>query len=239
MTHVLGYARTSTADQAAGLNAQKRDLEAAGATRIYSEQLSGKSRERPQLDAALDYLRDGDTFLATKIDRVARSAKDLLAIVDQVRGRGATFRVLNPSSLILAPGDNQDPFAEFTLQLFGALAQMEVAVMKERQREGIREGQEAGKFVGRQPTAQKKASAFLEAVAAGMDPTAAAKSVEISRASAFRILKAERAAQELRAKVAAGMGPREAAESAGVTWAAAKRVLGEKVAAGAYALPKT
>lgn len=226
MTHVVGYARTSTADQRAGLDAQIRDLQAAGATKIFAEQLSGKDKARPKLDVALEYLRDGDTFLATKIDRVARSAKDLLSIVDQVRGRGATFRVLNPSSLVLGPGDNQDPFARASLTIFGAIAEMEVALMRERQAEGIREAQAAGKFIGRQPTAQKQAQALLDAVAGGMEPTEAAKSVGISRASAFRILKAERAAQALREAVKAGADPKEAAEAAGVTWGAAKRVLG-------------
>jgi DNA invertase Pin-like site-specific DNA recombinase len=229
MTHVVGYARTSTADQAAGLNAQIRDLEAAGATKIFAEQLSGKEKARPKLEAAIDYLRDGDTFLATKLDRVARSAKDLLNIVDRVRAKAATFRVLAPASLVLGPSASQDAIPKAMLTIFAAIAEMEVDLMKERQREGIREAQAAGKFVGRQPTAQKKAHALLAALAADKDlePTEAARAVGISRASAFRILKAERAAQQLRRAVAAGQDPREAAEAAGVTWGAAKRVLGK------------
>ncbi|HEY5409295.1 MAG TPA: recombinase family protein [Caulobacteraceae bacterium] len=234
MTHVVGYARTSTADQAAGLNAQIRDLEAAGATKVFSEQLSGKDKARPQLEAALDYLRDGDTFLGTKIDRVARSVVDLRKILERAHGKGAAFRIIEPP-LNLPPGD-QDAIATATLTIFGAIAEMEVSLMKERQREGIREAQAAGKFVGRQPTAQKKAQALLDAVASRVEPTAAAKSIGISRASAFRILKAEKLAQELRAKVEAGEEPREAAAALGVTWAAAKRVLGPlaapKVGAG-------
>jgi DNA invertase Pin-like site-specific DNA recombinase len=227
MTHVVGYARTSTADQAAGLNAQIRDLEAAGATKIFAEQLSGKEKARPKLEAALDYLRDGDTFLSTKLDRVARSAKDLLNIVDRVRGKGATFRVLKPSDIVLGPGHEQNPFTRASLTIFAAIAEMEVGLMKERQREGIREAQAAGKFVGRQPTAQKKAAALLAAIERGLEPSAAADEVGISRASAFRILKAERQAQTLRQAVAAGADPREAADAAGVTWGAAKRVLEE------------
>ena len=242
MPHIVGYARTSTADQAAGLNAQIRDLEAAGATKIYSEQLSGKTRERPQLEAALGYLRDEDTFMATKIDRVARSATDLEAIRKEVHAKGATFRILHPPTT-LRPGD-QDPFAVFTLQLFAAMAQMEVSLMKERQREGIREAHAAGRFAGRQPSAQNKAEAFLAAWAGGppdgLEPAAAADKVEISRASAFRILKAEKLAQELRAKVEAGEEPRAAAGALGITWAAAKRVLGPLAGpkAGGQARPR-
>lgn len=92
------------------------------------------------------------------------------------------------------------------------------------QREGIREAQAKGKFVGRQPTAQRQAPAIFEAVAAGMEPTEAAKAVGIGRASAFRILKALR--QTLQQAVEAGADPREAAEAAGVPWGAAKYVLG-------------
>jgi DNA invertase Pin-like site-specific DNA recombinase len=224
VTHVVGYARASTADQEAGFEAQLRILTAAGATKIFADKLSGLKYERPQLDAALDYLRDGDTFLGTKIDRVARSVVDLRNILGRAHEKGAVFRILDPP-LILPPGAH-DPIAQAILTIFGAIAELEVGMMKERQLEGIRAAQAAGKFTGRQPTAQNKADAFLAAVAGGMDPSAAAASVEIGRASGFRILKAERAAQKLREAVAAGQDPKEAAKAAGVTWAAAKRVLG-------------
>lgn len=222
MTHTVGYARTSTADQEAGLRAQIRDLEAAGATRVFAEQLSGKDRNRPELERALDYLRDGDTFMATKIDRVARSATDLEGIRKAVNAKGATFQILEPPTT-LRPGDT-DPFATFTLQIFGAMAQMEVALMKERQREGIREAQAAGRFAGRQPTAQAKAQALLDAMATGLEPTEAAKSVKISRASAFRILRARKAA--LRDALAGGADPEAAAKTAGIPRAVAQRMLG-------------
>ena len=83
----VGYARTSTAEQHAGLEAQVRDLEAAGAERVFSEQVSSVAR-REQLDAALDFVRQGDTLIVTKPDRLARSTGDLLAIVKRLEAKG-------------------------------------------------------------------------------------------------------------------------------------------------------
>ena len=82
---ILGYARTSTTEQTAGLEAQERGLRAAGVERIFGEQTSSVG-SRPQLDAALDYLRDGDALVVTKIDRLARSVADLCAIVQRITG---------------------------------------------------------------------------------------------------------------------------------------------------------
>ncbi|RWX58559.1 recombinase family protein, partial [Mesorhizobium sp. M4B.F.Ca.ET.089.01.1.1] len=77
---IIGYARTSTVDQDAGLEAQHRDLKAAGCTKVFSEQLSSVATVRPQLEAAMDYVREGDTLVVTKPDRLARSTSDLLGI---------------------------------------------------------------------------------------------------------------------------------------------------------------
>ena len=78
--HLVGYARTSTTDQKAGLAAQQRDLKAAGCLKVFHEELSSVATKRPQLDAALDYVREGDTLIVTKPDRLARSTLDLLKI---------------------------------------------------------------------------------------------------------------------------------------------------------------
>ena len=90
----IGYARTSTLDQIAGLDAQLRDLEAAGCDRIFREQISSVGA-RAQLDQALDYLRDGDALVVTKLDRLARLTAHLLAIVDKVKQKDAALVVLN------------------------------------------------------------------------------------------------------------------------------------------------
>ena len=85
----VGYARTSTLEQLAGLDAQIRDLSAAGCEKIFSEQVSAVSK-RPQLEAALDFIREGDTLIITKLDRLARSTQDLLDIADRVKAKKPT-----------------------------------------------------------------------------------------------------------------------------------------------------
>jgi DNA invertase Pin-like site-specific DNA recombinase len=92
--HLIGYARTSTADQQAGLEAQIRDLKAVGCRKVFSEQASAVS-QRAQLGIALDYCRDGDTLVVTKLDRLARSARHLSDLVDQLEAKGVTLRILN------------------------------------------------------------------------------------------------------------------------------------------------
>src|SRR5690349_23308199 len=89
---IVGYARTSSLAQLAGLEAQERDLRAAGCEKIFSEQVSSVA-ERQQLEAAFDYVREGDTFVCTKVDRLARSVADLLAIVTRLEAKKVSLRV--------------------------------------------------------------------------------------------------------------------------------------------------
>src|SRR5262245_50232533 len=91
---LIGYARTSTIEQEAGLAAQHRDLRAAGRRKIFSEQTSSVGA-RAQLEAALDYCREGDTLVVTKLDRLARPARHLSELVDQLEGKAVALRVLN------------------------------------------------------------------------------------------------------------------------------------------------
>src|SRR6187200_2068933 len=93
--HLVGYARTSTTDQMAGLAAQQRDLKAAGCLKVFHEELSSVATKRPQLDAALDYVREGDTLIVTKPDRLARGVTDLLAIEARLAAKGVALKVLS------------------------------------------------------------------------------------------------------------------------------------------------
>src|SRR5436190_9748713 len=94
MSLKVGYARTSTLEQQAGLDAQIRDLTAAGCEKIFNEQASAV-RKRPQLEAALDFIREGDTLIVTKLDRLARSTQHLLDIADRVKAKKADLSILN------------------------------------------------------------------------------------------------------------------------------------------------
>src|SRR6478735_3851804 len=127
---LIGYARTSTVDQEAGFEAQKRDLDAAGCKKVFSEQVSSVAT-REQLHAALDYLRDDDVLVVTKLDRLARSMRDLLEIVARIDAKGANLRILAMHlDTITATG-------KLMLNVLGSVAEFERAMMLERQREGI------------------------------------------------------------------------------------------------------
>ena len=90
---IVGYARTSTVDQTAGFEAQERDLKAAGVEKVFAEQVSSIA-QRGQLEAALNYARDGDVLVVTRLDRLARSIRDLCGIVDRLTAKGVSLRIL-------------------------------------------------------------------------------------------------------------------------------------------------
>lgn len=177
----LGYARTSTLEQIAGFEAQKRDLAAAGCSKVFAEQVSSVA-ERSQLEAAIDYLRDGDALVVTKLDRLARSMRDLLDIVDRVKAKGAALRILNMNL------DTSTATGELMLNVLGAVAAFERNMMIERQREGIAKAKTEGKFKGRAPTARAKAGEVAAMLAAGESPTAVAKKLGIGRSSVYRTM---------------------------------------------------
>ncbi len=141
-TTIVGYARTSTIEQKAGFEGQIRELEDAGAEKIFKEQVSALG-ERDELENALDWVREGDTFLVTKLDRLARSLKHLSEIVDSLTEKGVTLRVLNIGL------DTSTPTGNLMLNMLGAVAQFERDMMLERQREGIARAKLEGKYSGR------------------------------------------------------------------------------------------
>lgn len=181
----LGYARTSTAEQQAGLDAQLRDLKAAGCERIFSEQVSSVDvAKRAELEAALDYLRDGDTLVVTKLDRLARSVAHLLQLVERIEAKGAGLRILNLNL------DSSTPTGKLMLTMLGGVAEFERAIMLERQREGIAKAAAEGKYKGRAPTARAKTDEVKALAASGVGATEIAKRLGIGRASVYRVLSA-------------------------------------------------
>jgi DNA invertase Pin-like site-specific DNA recombinase len=181
---MIGYARTSTAEQAAGLEAQERDLRAAGCERVFSEKVSSVA-ERAQLAAALDFVRQGDVLMVTKPDRLARSTADLLAIVTMLERKGVALVILSMNG---QPLDTRSPTSKLMLIMLGAIAEFERALMLERQREGIAKAKEDGKYKGRAPTARRLADDVLRLKREGMAPTKIAEHLGIGRASVYRIL---------------------------------------------------
>tara|TARA_R110000787_G_scaffold47687_1_gene115347 strand:- start:3280 stop:3849 length:570 start_codon:yes stop_codon:yes gene_type:complete len=179
---IIGYARTSTADQQAGLDAQIVELQAAGCTRIFSEQISGTDTARPQLQAALDWVRAGDVFVVTKPDRLSRNVRDLLALVDLLKAKEVTVRIL---SMHL---DTASPTSMLTLSVLASVAQWERDENLLRQRAGIIAAKAAGKYKGRAPTARAKTPEVLQLKAEGKTVAEIAKETGISRASIYRAL---------------------------------------------------
>ena len=178
----IGYARTSTLEQTAGLEAQLRDLKAAGVGKVFSEQLSSVDAERPQLEAAIDFAREGDVLVITKIDRVARSVANLCEIEARLHKKGASLKVLNPQL------DTSTSIGRLVFNMVGAIAQFEREIMLERQREGIAKAKAEGKYKGRAPTARAKADDVLTLLKNGVGATEVARRLGIGRASVYRIL---------------------------------------------------
>lgn len=185
----VGYARTSTVEQIAGLDAQLRDLKDAGCEKVFREQLSSVDGKREQLAAALSFVREGDIFVVTKIDRLARSTRDLLNIADTLKAKGVHLCIMSPAM------DTASPMGAFIFTVFGALAELERQVMLERQKEGVQRAKAQGKYKGRAPTALACTANVVSLAAQGVKPSDIAKQLKIGRTSVWRILSAQKAAE--------------------------------------------
>jgi DNA invertase Pin-like site-specific DNA recombinase len=184
---LVGYARTSTAEQEAGLQAQVRDLQEAGCTKIFQEQVSSIA-ERSELERALEYVRAGDTLVVTKVDRLARSTTGLWEIVkrlEAVEDGGAGLRVLNLGGETV---DTKSATGKLILTIFAGFAQFEREMMLERQREGIAKAKAEGRYFGRRPSARLKADEVRQLRADGKTPTEIAATLGIGRGSVYRAL---------------------------------------------------
>lgn len=147
---IIGYARVSTDDQS--LDSQTDSLSAAGAEKVFADRISGSRRARPELDKMLEQLRDGDVVIVTKYDRLARSLKNLLEIVEAIRKRGAGFRSLAEDI------DTTTPAGRLVFHVFASIAQFERERISERTREGLASARKRGRIGGRPPalTADQK-----------------------------------------------------------------------------------
>jgi DNA invertase Pin-like site-specific DNA recombinase len=177
----IGYARTSTMEQVAGLEAQVRELKANGCDKIFQEQLSSVDAKRAQLEAAIEFCREGDVLVCMKLDRLARSVANVVEIGKRLREKGAAILILDPRL------SNASPAEELTFNILASIAQFERQIMLERQREGIAKAKSEGKYKGRAPTARAKADEVRELMAAGVGATEIAKRLKIGRRSVYRV----------------------------------------------------
>lgn len=179
---IVGYARTSTTEQVAGFEAQDRDLKTAGTERIYAEQVSSVG-DRPELEAALGFVRQGDVFVVTRLDRLARSVANLLEIVARLEAKCVTLRILNLGL------DTATPTGKLMLTVMGGVAEFERSMMLERQREGIAKAKAAGAYKGRKPTSRARADEVRALKAEGRSMRAIAGELGISVGSVHSALK--------------------------------------------------
>lgn len=181
----IGYARTSTIDQIAGFEAQIKMLKSVGCEKIFNEQVSSIS-VRNQLQAALDFVREGDTFIVTKIDRLARSVSELLTIIKQLEDKKVAIRILNLGM------DTQTPTGKLMLTVLAGVAQFEREIMLERQREGVAKAKAAGKYKGRQPIALGIQQQVLNLANDHVVKSKIARQLGIGEATVYRILKKQK-----------------------------------------------
>ena len=153
-TMLIGYARTSTTDQIAGLEAQERDLLAQGCERLWREQTSAVG-PRNALEEAISFARSGDSLVVTKICRLARSVADLVSIIDRLENKGVSLRILSMGI------DTATPTGRLMLNLLASISQFEREVMLERQREGVAKAKAEGKYKGANPRLGLRVIRFL------------------------------------------------------------------------------
>ena len=176
---VFGYARVSSIDQDVAI--QREALEAAGCHVIREEKVSATSlKGRTELQTLLQFLDESDTLVVTRVDRLARSVKDLQDIVHELRGKGVTLRATEQ------PIDTSTPAGKAFLDMLGVFAEFETAIRKERQLEGIAKAKKLGVYKGRKPNIDPaRVRALREA---GKSPTAIARELKVARSSVYRVL---------------------------------------------------
>lgn len=151
---LIGYARVSTADQ--NLSSQLDALTAAGCRKIYQEKASGVRDDRPELAKCLDYIRDGDTLVVLKLDRLGRSLHHLVTVVNLLHKKDANFRSLSDSI------DTTTPSGRLTFHIMGAMAEFEKSLNNDRTRLGLASARARGRIGGRPKALDSEKAALID-----------------------------------------------------------------------------
>ena len=177
---VVGYGRVSSTGQT--LEIQAEQLRAAGCTKLFEEKVTGTTQQgRVQLAAALDYVREGDIFVVTRLDRLARSMSDLRDIIDRLQAKGVEFKAIQQGAI-----DTSTSGGRLMLNMLAAVAEFETDLRRERQMEGIQKAKAEGRYRGRPASIDAQEIARLKAD--GVGATAIARQLGIGRASVYRHL---------------------------------------------------
>jgi DNA invertase Pin-like site-specific DNA recombinase len=181
-TQTIAYRRVSTTDQTTD-----RQLPDMTFDREFADHCSGSTRNRPGLTACLDFIREGDKLVVHSMDRLARNLPDMLALVGDLTKRGVTVQFVKEG---LEFTGEKNPIQDLQLQIMGAVAQFELAMIRERQREGVAAAQKAGKHCGRPTTlTTEQINIIMDRVAAGEDKSKLAKDIGTSRGTIYNLLK--------------------------------------------------
>lgn len=178
----VGYARVSTQDQ--NLNLQMDDLKKAGCEKIFTDVVSGTKSERDGLEEALTFLREGDTFVVWKLDRLGRSLKHLIEIVTDLNDKKIGFRSLRENI------DTTTPGGKLIFHIFGALSEFEREIIRERTFAGLAAARARGRMGGRKPVMDNQKIAMAVSLINNNIPTnKVCETLGVSRATLYRYLK--------------------------------------------------
>ncbi|MGH9067684.1 MAG: recombinase family protein [Acidimicrobiales bacterium] len=179
----VGYIRVSSLDQN-----PDRQLEGVEVDRVFTDRASGRDVLRPQLEALVGFVRDGDTVVVHSLDRLARNLDDLRRVVSGLTSRGVSVHFVHEQ---LTFTGEDSPMANFLLSVMGAFAEFERALIGERQREGIALAKQRGAYRGRKKSLTKnQADALASRAAAGEPKAALARDFDISRETVYQYLRA-------------------------------------------------
>jgi DNA invertase Pin-like site-specific DNA recombinase len=178
---IYGYARVSTTDQT--LAAQDAELHKAGAAKVFKEKISGVAAQRPELEKLLRVIQPGDVVLVTRLDRLARSTRDLLNLLDRISKAGAQFKSLRETW-----ADTTTPVGRLITTILGGVAQFERELIKSRCGEGIKRAKAEGIHMGRPPKLTKhQRREALARVESGETLTAIARTYNVSHMTIARL----------------------------------------------------
>ena len=184
----VGYIRVSSLDQ--NPDRQMEDLKSQGVEKLFTDQVSGKNMNRPELQKMLSFVREGDSLYVHSLDRLARNLADLLNLVQDLTGRGVSVHFLG-EKLDLDAGKDASPTSKLMLSMIGAFAEFERSMIRRRQAEGIALAKERGVYRGRQRSVTDEQIQTVRAqIAQGVPLSVAVRKVGISRATAYKYLKA-------------------------------------------------
>ncbi len=183
---LIGYARVSTEEQ--NLDRQIDQLVSCGVDKrnIYQEKITGTKREREQLNKMIDELQEGDTVIVTDLTRISRSTKDLLEIVEKIKGKGASIKSIKDTWLDTT---SNNPYNEFLLTVMSGLSQLERDLISQRTKEGLASAKARGRNGGRPSKQNEKGDMVIALANSGMRIVDIVKQTGLSRSTVNRILK--------------------------------------------------